>query len=710
MLPVFKKKDHQTGYMDTVTHFIAIQKDVTLVKQGKKDIQNWNTAEVAFFLECLQLPDQFIQAVFLLDLNGEQLLELDASRLTKLEEQVIHDAKNSPTANHASIALSPTHKELLLRNVQELRLNRNLAFQHIVSAKMKDVNSVLSEATQYEGPTDDINISYPRNAFLWDTGDHEDGVICVKCKYPDSKKQSGSGIVGKETRTENSSMSELSSINSIGSISSHAIKFPVNSVLFLIPISTTFAEFKEKIAQQTHLADFAVFYTNSDGTILDINGDDTFLLCKNRSKSTTLEVTLINMDRALFETEQGAISPAPVHNQPFAFTPLSPSPTLTSLCSPREDDNLSNPDFYAANPYKNNISSLASMDFTSGMIESEQARSRNDDNDSSGSLTSISYNQSYSDPAVTSASSSFVSLLKSAEAMEERDGFEMALISDPDAVLLALSHYKDPEDQRLIAKNVIQILHIHDECPRLIKRAIKKEVALTASLNVIFRETTITTQLLIEYMNMKSTSYLKKAIQPIVKQIVKENMDFEVNPDKVEERKAKKNQKLLIQKSTQLLEEILNSIPFFPSTLKKIFSFMQTRIREKFPQADFKMVASFFFLRLICPAIISPHHYNLLSEKVPSKAQRSLIYISKVIQNTANNIHFNEKHMVGCNDFIDQYQIPLSIFFSKLTNHVHNLHAKNECLDILMKKFSLHAKLKEEKATYQAALSNFTQS
>lgn len=75
MLPVHKSKQSKE-----VTHFIAIQKDVTYLKQGHKDPQKWSPREVALFvtyLERLESPDYSMNAIDIIieqRINGARFL------------------------------------------------------------------------------------------------------------------------------------------------------------------------------------------------------------------------------------------------------------------------------------------------------------------------------------------------------------------------------------------------------------------------------------------------------------------------------------------------------------------------------------------------------------------------------------------------------------------------------------------------------------
>lgn len=67
-----------------------------------------------------------------------------------------------------------------------------------------------------------------------------------------------------------------------------------------------------------------------------------------------------------------------------------------------------------------------------------------------------------------------------------------------------------------------------------------------------------------------------------------------------------------------------------------------------------RVVSGFIFLRLLCPAILNPRHFNLIAETPSHNASRSLIMVAKCLQNLANLVEFGgkEPYMEVVNPFI----------------------------------------------------------
>jgi len=124
--------------------------------------------------------------------------------------------------------------------------------------------------------------------------------------------------------------------------------------------------------------------------------------------------------------------------------------------------------------------------------------------------------------------------------------------------------------------------------------------------------------------------------------------------------------------------------------MRYIFHYSKTVVAERFPEMTQQIVAGFFFLRFLCPALVSPENYGLaltagtyqavemfipvlnlplsLPEKITSKSRRSLVLISKVLQNLANDVEFGDKepYMTAMNHFIIRKRKSLQAFFNQL--------------------------------------------
>jgi len=80
------------------------------------------------------------------------------------------------------------------------------------------------------------------------------------------------------------------------------------------------------------------------------------------------------------------------------------------------------------------------------------------------------------------------------------------------------------------------------------------------------------------------------------------------------------------------------------------------------------LLGHFFFLRFSCAAISVPESYGLVKNSPSKAARRSLVLITKVLQNLANELQFGSKesYMLKVNDFISTNIPKLSNFYKNL--------------------------------------------
>lgn len=103
------------------------------------------------------------------------------------------------------------------------------------------------------------------------------------------------------------------------------------------------------------------------------------------------------------------------------------------------------------------------------------------------------------------------------------------------------------------------------------------------------------------------------------------------------------------------------------SSLRSSFSFLLKCVDKKYPESK-QIVSSVFFLRFICPTIISPASYGLEFEDQPAAAaadgvHRGLVNLSKILQNFANGFELKDKSYADLVNVGIKTQHPLIIAF-----------------------------------------------
>eukprot|EP00039_Didymoeca_costata_P015506 m.265509 g.265509 ORF g.265509 m.265509 type:complete len:954 (+) comp16237_c0_seq12:215-3076(+) len=198
---------------------------------------------------------------------------------------------------------------------------------------------------------------------------------------------------------------------------------------------------------------------------------------------------------------------------------------------------------------------------------------------------------------------------------------------------------------------------------------IELEAAQTKDPNTLFRGNSIascTIDHLMKLLTIQRSSYLVDTLGAIIKSVYKLKTAFEVDPTRVprdDHREA--NLSKLQSASTEIWKAIHDSIKRVPKELRLLFHGLSEIVGKKFPALRHKAVSSFFFLRLVCPAILGPQLFGLHTKRPEEHVARTLTLLSKAIQNLANGVMFGSK---------EQYLIPMNKFITS------NQHSMEQCL------------------------------
>jgi hypothetical protein len=153
----------------------------------------------------------------------------------------------------------------------------------------------------------------------------------------------------------------------------------------------------------------------------------------------------------------------------------------------------------------------------------------------------------------------------------------------------------------------------------------------------------------------------------------------------------------------KMLKVIVDSERTIPVPIRRILRHVHEEIGSRYGElTQYRAIGGFYFLRLICPALMAPQVYGLLEEPphpVPTQlshnsrriqhrcfdrsptlrstlqmAQRQLILISKVIQNLANDTlpGAKEEYMEKLNAFITSNKPTLERFYSRIMDNPEN--------------------------------------
>lgn len=191
------------------------------------------------------------------------------------------------------------------------------------------------------------------------------------------------------------------------------------------------------------------------------------------------------------------------------------------------------------------------------------------------------------------------------------------------------------------ANALIKIFDAQGKCLVLVKAVVTREIERADSIMEILRRNCVATKILSIYAHMKGVDYLKLTLVPFLDDLVA-NSDiyaFETNPEKLQDSKSREaNFKNFNRSFEKLLEALNSTVNEVPSVLREICNTIRAAAGSKFPtmeESSVTAVSSFFFLRFICPALVSPESDGLLEAPPSKEIRRTLLALAKKLQNMA---------------------------------------------------------------------------
>ncbi|KAI5651600.1 SH2 domain-containing protein [Phthorimaea operculella] len=221
------------------------------------------------------------------------------------------------------------------------------------------------------------------------------------------------------------------------------------------------------------------------------------------------------------------------------------------------------------------------------------------------------------------------------------------------------------------------VLHAFTECGRgaeLARELVSAEVLKETDHRSLFRGTSLATAVVDEFMHAQCKPFLQAAISETVQRLIDAKQTAELNPTKMDSPDdACNNAEFLLMILDQITLSIFTSPEACPRPVRYLCGCLQRAAVAKWPNERFvrtRVVSGFIFLRLICPALVEPRAWGLVTAAPPPHAQRSLLMVAKCLQNLANLVEFGAKepYMEVVNPFILKNKERMVVFLDQLSS------------------------------------------
>eukprot|EP01103_Thecamoeba_quadrilineata_P008673 TRINITY_DN18403_c0_g1_i1.p1 TRINITY_DN18403_c0_g1~~TRINITY_DN18403_c0_g1_i1.p1 ORF type:complete len:562 (+),score=108.44 TRINITY_DN18403_c0_g1_i1:83-1768(+) len=206
--------------------------------------------------------------------------------------------------------------------------------------------------------------------------------------------------------------------------------------------------------------------------------------------------------------------------------------------------------------------------------------------------------------------------------------------------------------------SVVNVFVHNDLIVSLLKLQFRREIQLksnTTDPTTLFRGETAAVKLMSKYFILEGKTYLHSFVRPLVSKITQSG-SLEVNSQKLDPgENAQDNAIKLLAVTQEFIDQFCQNPNQCPVKFRHVFITVLREVKNIYPQLAETIVGTLLFLRFICPAITCPHQYGIDDVIFNEASQRSLILVSKLLQNLVNGVEFDgskEKYMVALNGFI----------------------------------------------------------
>uniref|UniRef100_A0AC35UIK1 Ras-GAP domain-containing protein n=1 Tax=Rhabditophanes sp. KR3021 TaxID=114890 RepID=A0AC35UIK1_9BILA len=262
---------------------------------------------------------------------------------------------------------------------------------------------------------------------------------------------------------------------------------------------------------------------------------------------------------------------------------------------------------------------------------------------------------------------------------------------------LALEPLLSVKAKEDFAISMVKILHKQSTAKEFLCDLIMSEVDVLDNEHLMFRGNSLATKAMEGYMKLVADDYLQETLGDFIKMVFEGNDNCEVDSMKLPSSSTnllERNRQQLVFFCEAAWSKIIASLKIFPQELKEVFELLRKRLTatSRAELAD-NLISSSIFLRFLCPAILSPSLFSLISEYPNPQVSRNLTLIAKTMQTLANFNKFGgkEHYMEFMNEFVTREWDNMQSFLLKISTHNGNAYdlrrntaVVNNNLDVLI--------------------------
>jgi len=223
---------------------------------------------------------------------------------------------------------------------------------------------------------------------------------------------------------------------------------------------------------------------------------------------------------------------------------------------------------------------------------------------------------------------------------------------------------------------------------------------------LLFRSNTLLTRAIDKFQRLYCRDWLDGCIGSTVRRVCQEQISLEANdsshyylsPLAVHDSSSAPNTTVSVESNLDALLRLCKSLwaniyanrQRCPPDLRRILCHIRSKVNSHFAQSDSHIghgiqgVGAFVFLRLICPAITTPHLYGLMGSSPSGPTSKTLMLIAKVFLALANKKASFDKDkepwLIQANDFLAEQGPVYDDFITFISTEPSSLETVKESL------------------------------
>ncbi|GAA5941169.1 hypothetical protein JCM3775_006638 [Rhodotorula graminis] len=263
------------------------------------------------------------------------------------------------------------------------------------------------------------------------------------------------------------------------------------------------------------------------------------------------------------------------------------------------------------------------------------------------------------------------------------DAMLQLLSDDADADLATDIAHEFPSDLEEVTRTLMRIYQAESVLLSRILRLADLEIDHNAlsqrSAAILFRGNSILTKSVELYLRLTGAEYLDASIGEVIRRIVAEKVEIEIDPMKLrpgtKDKELQHNVHLLREWALTLFHAIYDAREKCPHDLRQIFAHIQGAVIDKYGEGEdqkntrWTCVSAFIFLRFFVPAVLNPKLFFIVPGPPDPKSQRTLTLVAKTLQGLANFSSFGQKEpwMLPMNAFVQDNTAALVDFIEHVS-------------------------------------------